>query len=342
MKANFGRGTWLLLAFLSGLSVVACGVRSTDVKTATAVVREKAALKPPARVLQLKVNYVLDDKGNYVRTFDHRYQILTTQGIEGWSSTGAFWSPWYMERPTVEATVKGEDGTIAKLDPRTVTESAAYPEAPDMYSDAKVLRAPLPSVAVGSIVEEHIVERTKSPFFLGGSSQMLTFQQGIPVDSVELSIDLPATLPLKYELRDAKVKIQDETKGGRRKIVFSGGPYEALKPIEANVPSDVPAWPYVVFSTSPSWNELTREYHRRISEKLGAQPTLLDLAKVVEGTVSKRDKVNRLLEFIHDRVRYVGMEFGEASIIPMQPKETLQRGYGDCKDQAALLVAMLR
>jgi tetratricopeptide (TPR) repeat protein len=289
----------------------------------------------------LKVNYVLDDKGNYVRTFDHRYQILTTQGIEGWSSTGAFWSPWYMERPTVEATVKGEDGTIAKLDPRTVTESAAYPEAPDMYSDAKVLRAPLPSVAVGSIVEEHIVERTKSPFFLGGSSQMLTFQQGIPVDSVELSIDLPGNLPLKYELRDAKVKIQDETKSGRRKIVFSGGPYEALKPIEANVPSDVPAWPYVVFSTSPSWNELTREYHRRISEKLGTQPTLLDLAKVVEGTVSKREKVNRLLEFIHDRVRYVGMEFGEASIIPMQPKETLQRGYGDCKDQSVLLVKLL-
>lgn len=341
MMANYGRNGWLLLALLSGLSVVSCGSRVGDVKNATSVVREKAAQKPPARVLSLKVSYVLDEKGNYVRTSEHRYQILTTQGIEGWSASGAFWSPWYMERPVVEATVKGEDGSVARLDPRTITESAAYPEAPDMYSDAKVLRAPLPSVAVGSIIDERIVERTRSPFFLGGGSQALTFQQGVPVDSVELRVDLPASLPLKYELREAKVVVKDETKGARRTLVFTGGPYDALKPIESNVPNDVPAWPYVVFSTSPSWGALAREYHRRISEKLGSVPTGIDLSKVVDSKASKKEKANRLLEFIHDRVRYVGMEFGEASIIPMQPKETLQRGYGDCKDQSVLLVKLL-
>ncbi len=41
-------------------------------------------------------------------------------------------------------------------------------------------------------------------------------------------------------------------------------------------------------------------------------------------------------------VRYSGVEFGEAEIEPRTPLETLTRRYGDCKDQAALLVAMLR
>jgi tetratricopeptide (TPR) repeat protein/transglutaminase-like putative cysteine protease len=304
-------------------------------------VRQKSSQKSPAKILRLKVSYVLDDKGNYVRTLEQTYQILTLQGVEGWSNSFAFWSPWYMDRPQLEAVVRGEDGSVSKLEPKTIVESAAYPEAPDMYSDAKVLRAPLPSVAVGSIVEERIVERTKSPFFLGGSIQSLTFQQGVPVDSVELSVELPARMPFKYELRDVKAEVTDRSVGTRRMVVFKGGPYEALKPIEPNVPSDVPAWPQVVFSTAPSWKELAREYHRRIEERFGGPPTGIDLKKVVLGLRTTEEKLNRLLSFIHDRVRYVGMEFGEASIIPMAPKETLRRGYGDCKDQSVLLVKLL-
>ncbi|MGC4066205.1 MAG: DUF3857 domain-containing protein [Polyangiaceae bacterium] len=304
--------------------------------------REKSGQKPPARVLRTKVRYVLDDKGNYVRTSEQTCKILTLQGVEGWSNTGAFWSPWYMDRPELDAVVRGEDGSVSKLEPKTVIESAAYPEAPDMYSDAKVLRAPLPSVAVGSTIEERIVERTRVPFFLGGSIQSLTFQQGVPVDAVELTIELPAGMPFKYELREVKANVKDTTVGSRRTIVFTGGPYEALKPIEPNVPSDVPAWPHVVFSTAPSWRELAREYHRRIADRIGGAPTGIDLGKVVAGLNTTEAKINRLLSFVHDRVRYVGMEFGEASIVPTAPKETLRRGYGDCKDQSVLLVEIAR
>jgi hypothetical protein len=45
---------------------------------------------------------------------------------------------------------------------------------------------------------------------------------------------------------------------------------------------------------------------------------------------------------LHRNVRYTGVEFGESSLIPQFPSETLKRGYGDCKDKAALLVTMLR
>jgi tetratricopeptide (TPR) repeat protein len=36
------------------------------------------------------------------------------------------------------------------------------------------------------------------------------------------------------------------------------------------------------------------------------------------------------------------VEFGESSLIPQNPAETLKRKYGDCKDKATLLVTMLR
>ncbi len=41
-------------------------------------------------------------------------------------------------------------------------------------------------------------------------------------------------------------------------------------------------------------------------------------------------------------MRYTGVEFGDAAIVPSKPTDTLNRKYGDCKDKSALLVAMLR
>ena len=45
---------------------------------------------------------------------------------------------------------------------------------------------------------------------------------------------------------------------------------------------------------------------------------------------------------MRSQIRYTGVEFGKGAIVPRSSRETLARRYGDCKDQATLLVAMLR
>jgi hypothetical protein len=52
--------------------------------------------------------------------------------------------------------------------------------------------------------------------------------------------------------------------------------------------------------------------------------------------------VSRLASQLHRNIRYTGVEFGEASIVPARPEDVLQRRFGDCKDKSTLLVAMLR
>ena len=52
--------------------------------------------------------------------------------------------------------------------------------------------------------------------------------------------------------------------------------------------------------------------------------------------------VGRLVARLGADVKYTGIEFGEASIIPRTPAEVLERRYGDCKDKALLLAALLR
>jgi len=61
------------------------------------------------------------------------------------------------------------------------------------------------------------------------------------------------------------------------------------------------------------------------------------------GDATERDRIAvRLLARLHKDVRYTGIEFGSASIVPKPPEATLRQKYGDCKDQAALLIKMLR
>ena len=56
----------------------------------------------------------------------------------------------------------------------------------------------------------------------------------------------------------------------------------------------------------------------------------------------RREKEAAILDYVDREVRYTGIEFGEAAIVPHSPAETLTLKYGDCKDKATLLVAMLR
>jgi hypothetical protein len=55
-----------------------------------------------------------------------------------------------------------------------------------------------------------------------------------------------------------------------------------------------------------------------------------------------REYIGKVVERLHREVRYTGVEFGAARLIPEYPSETLRRRFGDCKDKSTLLVAALR
>jgi hypothetical protein len=293
-------------------------------------------------VSSVSVAFRFEANGTYTRTIRDTYKILTQDGIENWGGSEARWSPWHMERPTLRATVKAPDGSESRLEAAAVAEAAAYPEAPEMYGDERVLRAPLPNVRVGSVVNEEIITRTNRAFPSGAESFGTSFQVSVPREKVELVVDIPEQMPLKYAVRDAKVTVSDVRRGGRRTLTFTGGPYEAVKGLEASVPSNFVQWPHVSFTTGTEWKQVATTYAKVVADKTASANFEGVVAKVVSSADSPSQKADKLLAWMRDRVRYVGVEFGDSSVIPATPDETLRRGYGDCKDQAVLLVALLR
>jgi transglutaminase-like putative cysteine protease/tetratricopeptide (TPR) repeat protein len=309
----------------------------------------KAAASVPVKpgtdivVLDQETNYVFDADGKSVRTEYLVYKVLTQNGAEGWDAISVGWEPWHAERPTVRARVITPDNAVHPLDAKTVSDAPAVDEEEKTYGNGRVLRAPLPAIGVGSLVEEEEVLRENASFFGAGIVAADYFGGNAPVEHTKLVLDAPASLPLRYTtslLPD--VKVQKSETNGRTQIVFEQGPMEALEESEPYLPADIPSRPVVRFSTGMSWQNIAEGYGKIVDEKANETDVRGVVAKVIAGKTTREEKAAAIQQYLSREVRYTGVEFGDAAIIPHAPDETLKHKYGDCKDKATLEVAMLR
>ncbi|MFL6289882.1 MAG: DUF3857 domain-containing protein [Thermoanaerobaculia bacterium] len=289
-----------------------------------------------------------DEQGRASRVRRVVYRILKASADAGWSSIEEPWSPWYQERPQLRARVITPDGAVHLLDPATIAESATSQE-PEMFEDGRILRAPLPATGPGAVVETEVTGRDTAPFFDRGTVEMLPVRLWMPLRHVRLIVEAPVDLPLRHVVRQLpEGGVREEVQDGRRRLTFE---YRDISPFgkddfEIGMPFDPPFLSYVGFSTAPSWSAVAQRYSEIVEEAIrGAEEsaalrTFLRAADVPAKT--PRETLDRLLARMGAEVRYTGVELGEGSIIPRPPAETLRRKFGDCKDKAVLLTALLR
>lgn len=313
-----------------------------------ALYRAAASISPPADaqvlVLDDEESYVFDADGRSVDTRYVLYKILTQNGVDGWDNVQVPWEPWHEERPTVRARVITADNAVHSLDPKTITDaSASQGDDGTVYSDRRLLRAPLPAIAPGSLIEVEETIRENAPIFDQGIVTRYYFGRSAPVQQTRLSIDAPSSVAIRYSsqlLPDVQPTRTESN--GRVNLVFQRGPMAALDEADPDGPSDTPAYPQVVFSTGSSWQRVAESYGKIIDRQIASSDVRTVVAGLVKGKDSRDDKVTAILQYLDQQVRYTGVELGDASIVPRTPSETLKRRFGDCKDKATLLVAMLR
>jgi tetratricopeptide (TPR) repeat protein len=262
-------------------------------------------------------------------------------------SLEAAWAPWHEDQPTVRARVVTKDGKAFALDPKTIEVSGVKGGEPDMFTDRRVLRAPLPGLARGAVVEEEVTLDSR-PIVDGLGSSDGYFMGGfVPVRRTRLVLEAPRSLPLALSERPGVVHTTRTEKDGRVRIVFDAGPLAAFPAPDEGWPDDAPVLPLVRYATGPSWRSVATRYAEIVDRQLaGAEAELGGWVREARAAApahpSRREVAVRLLARLHRDVRYTGVEFEDASIVPRRPADVLTRGYGDCKDQAALLVGLLR
>jgi len=296
-----------------------------------------------ATVLLTERHYSFDSSSRMTDVRHMIYRIETQEGVKVWSESSAVWAPWYQARPEIKARVITADGSVHWLDSKTLSDLPVNEDTPEVYSDKRKYGGPLPAVAPGVLVEEEIVLRETAPFFAAGTTTARSFDWYVPVNKARVVLSFPESLPVHYELRLLpEISVVKTTINNIETIKFEQGPLPANTEEPDHVPPDLAVIPELEFTTGTSWHRVAAEFARLIEEKIRLADVEPLMSKVNTKDSSREKVIRRIVAALHNNVRYTGVEFGESNLIPQYPSETLKRKYGDCKDKAALLVAMLR
>ena len=309
-----------------------------------------ATVKPPADIpaiiLYEEAVHTYEDAHRSRHLYRQVYKILTPHGVEQWDSLSSGWSPWYEDKPTLRARIVAPGGRVFTLDPKTIETSGVSGGDEAVYSDRQMVRAPLPGVAVGAIVELEISWTERAPLFEAGTTHRFFFGGTVPVQKARLEIDKPLGMHLDHVVRRIPSITQTFTiKNDRSNESYESGPIAAMPEEVPGQPPDTILPGYVAYTTGPSWATVAAAYADIVDRKIGTPDLTTYVRDAKKGLDARRDRdaiIGRLVARLGADVKYTGIEFGEASIVPRTPAEVLERRYGDCKDKALLLTALLR
>lgn len=174
----------------------------------------------------------------------------------------------------------------------------------------------------------------------------LAITDAYPITQKVIKFNLPATLP-DIELiernfpTDFCVRSESVYPDGSRTITFTFNDIPAGKK-EKHAPSIQSCEPIIyIKGYFPDTDSLYR-YHRRLIDVDTVIPDVNALlAEILDGATERSEKIDRILDFVGKRIRYVAFEEGEAGYRPDNPAEVLRKRFGDCKGMALLLKTML-
>lgn len=286
--------------------------------------------------------FSVDAQGRVTSVQRSVLRVVSADSVEELASLEAGYAPWYQKKPEVRARVLTTDGAVHWLDPKTETDAPARQFESSIFSDRRVVRAPLPAVAVGAVLEYEITVRETAPAFEAGSSWRLPIPPGFPVQRVHYVVEAARGVPLQTasQLIPEGTIRRSESKSGIR-VECDWGPVPRKKEWEFSLPFDQAGQPVFEFSTGRSWQQVAARYAAVVDSRIGT-PSMEGLAAPAQPGESARAIATRVVAALHKRVRYTGLELSDAAILPAAPAQVLARGYGDCKDKATLLVSALR
>lgn len=250
------------------------------------------------------------------------------------------WAPWHQARPQVRARVITPDGQETWLDPASIVEGElAWDDL--MLSDVRRLTFPLPNARRGAVVELEVHRTTTRPLLDGGgTSESFALWNAFPLRKLRFSLEAPVGTPLQYEAVGIERPVVTR-QGDTQRLAFEVGELP-FKPFGLTRPQLQESMPRFGFSTASSWEEVARRYRPLLNDAFSDAPDFGSLVGQVRARATTKEKVQTVVRWVGNRVRYTAVHLGDGAIVPTRPSVVLQRGYGDCKDLSVLVASALR
>lgn len=340
---------------LGGLLAAGCGPSWSEVKP--------EALPGPADYPQADAVVLLDETRVVFRLEDgepiadetehRRLRVLTAEGHSAARHTVSYNADLWTVRE-LDARVIEPDGTEHAVPGESAVDLPAFPGYA-LFSDARIKRLTHPT-GLGDVFEARSVVRHADVQL---APVVHHFASRHPIVQSRLVVELPAGWDVGYKAIEAgAVKewtptSQDLANGGRRLT------WERADQAPAEFEPAAPAWTemapqvrvyltrWTVGGAAVEGHKTPEDVSKRLYTLQSPQLEVTDAVRerataILEGVGDDpRAKARALFEHVRDEVRYVSVQLGIGGWVPHPADEVDGKGHGDCKDQAALLAALL-
>ena len=306
-----------------------------------------AAPSDPAVVL-LDRRVVRMHRNGLARTFAQRVvQVLTARGAEDNKEFEIHYTPGSEEVDVRQARVyrRGPGGGVEVFEAADRSDEDLSEPWYGLYYDnrAEVIR--FEGLRPGDVIEiQYLVDDVGSENQMADYFGDLQFvAETIPKRRWDYTLLAPASRPIHSNVpRVSGLQQSSAAEGDERIYRFAARDVPKID-TEPAMPGTGEIAPYLHVSTYASWQDVATWYWHLIEDQLTADEEVRRTARaLVTPGMSDGDKVRAVHEFVVQNTRYVGLEFGIHGYKPYKVTQVLARRFGDCKDKASLMLAMLR
>jgi len=247
-----------------------------------------------------------------------------------------------MQTLEIEAYTEKPDGTRIAVDPASIlTRDAATGLAAVYERDLKVRTVFFRDVAVGDTLVLTARREELRAMFAGHFDRTLLFPLNVPYADSTALIIAPKSLPLNVSVLGEQLDHQVVSTATTTRHFITYHPRRRTMP-EAGSTSMLDRDPRVIVTTFDSYEQLGRSYWDAMGTKVKPNTEIRKLAdQITNGIDDKRAQAEAIDRWIKRNIRYVGVYLGTARVVANDPATVLMNRYGDCKDHATLMTALL-
>ena len=291
-----------------------------------------------AIVLEQRLGFTVEEDRTTDRHTYCRVYLAREEAVERWANQFLPQAAPSVTSKLEIARVIQPDGTATVFNPAKLT-GATDPEEGGTSSASMVF---LPNARAGCVIEIGYRTRALLNATLPHVSEVLPVQHDAPVLRTSLEVRVPTAGTYRVALKNLPNAVAEESTAPGRKIYrWQLGPLAAVE----SLPGDPPLSQWtasVAISSLPSWDEFASWFRRIAQGSDSIDDTVRKTAaELGDGAKDRMERIRRSFEFV-SALRYVAIECGVQGFRPRTPAQVLANRYGDCKDKANLLAALLR
>jgi transglutaminase-like putative cysteine protease len=269
------------------------------------------------------------------------YRIETAQGVSDQGAQRISYRNGIDEVESIEASTIKADGTEIK-----VPESAIRTQDEDSdggateFSDTKYKVIVFPAVEVGGRVRYRATINHLTTPFPKFFDDAHVFSPQWKWEYTEVNINVPTNMPLYVQQRGVNGGLVSTKDGVNHYQFVYRGP-------EPKAPESGSVWvgdyaPMFYVSTFPDMVAVGKAYETAAAPMAQITDRIKTRAnEVTQGLTGDAEKVKVIDHWVAKNIRYVAVTLGHGGLIPHPADQVLANRYGDCKDHAILMQALL-